>query len=98
MKIKRYIGDSVQDAYQKVRVELGRDAVIINTRKIRRKGIKGFFSKPVIEVVAAVDDYTDTKINDSSNVSNIKKNQDNETSYMSVKGSFHEKLSFSQYK
>ena len=98
MKIKRYIGDSVQDAYQKVRVELGRDAVIINTRKIRRKGIKGFFSKPVIEVVAVVDDYTDTKINDSSNVSNIKKNQDNETSYMSVKGSFHEKLSFSQYK
>ncbi|SHJ06055.1 flagellar biosynthesis protein FlhF [Lutispora thermophila] len=56
MKVKRYIGDNVQDAYQKVREELGRDAVIINTRKIRKKGLKGLFSKPLIEVVAAVDD------------------------------------------
>lgn len=56
MKVKRYIGDNVQDTYHKVREELGRDAVIINTRKIRKKGVKGLFSKPLIEVVAAVDD------------------------------------------
>ncbi|HHY77114.1 MAG TPA: flagellar biosynthesis protein FlhF [Clostridiales bacterium] len=98
MKIKRYIGDSVQDAYQKVKVELGKDAVIINTRKIRRKGIKGFFSKPIIEVVAAVDDYKDIKINDFNYESDTRKSQKNEINYIAGKRSFQEELSFSNYK
>ncbi|WP_372994054.1 flagellar biosynthesis protein FlhF [Lutispora sp.] len=72
MKVKRYIGDNVQDAYQKVKAELGRDAVIINTRKIRKKGIRGFFSKPVIEVVAAIDEYERVLDNHSKNYSTMK--------------------------
>jgi len=75
MKVKRYIGDNVQDAYQKVRAELGRDAVIINTRKIRKKGIKGFFSKPVIEVVAAIDDYERVVNNYNKNYSVIREEE-----------------------
>lgn len=98
MKIKRYIGDSVQDAYQKVKVELGKDAVIINTRKIRKKGIKGFFSKPIIEVVAAVDDYKDIKINEFNYESDIRKSQRKEINYIAGKRSFQEELSFSNYK
>lgn len=57
MKVKRYIGDTAQDALQKVRAELGRDAVIINTRKIKKRGFAGLFTKPLVEVVAAIDDY-----------------------------------------
>ncbi len=56
MKVKRYMGKTNQEALEKVRNSLGNDAIILSTRKIRRKGIKGLFSKPLIEVVAAIDD------------------------------------------
>ncbi|MDF2839659.1 MAG: flagellar biosynthetic protein FlhF [Clostridia bacterium] len=55
MKVKRYVGETAQEAMQKVRSDLGRDAIILNTRKIRRKGLAGVFSKPLIEVVATID-------------------------------------------
>ena len=55
MKVKRYVGETAQEAMQKVKSDLGRDAIILNTRKIRRKGLAGFFSKPLIEVVATID-------------------------------------------
>lgn len=55
MKVKRYVGETAQEALQKVKSDLGRDAIILNTRKIRRKGLAGFFSKPLIEVVATID-------------------------------------------
>jgi len=53
MNIKRYIADDVAEAMDKVRAELGRDAYLLNTRKIRRKGPAGFFRRPLVEVVAA---------------------------------------------
>lgn len=39
-----------------IKNELGRDAVILHTRKLKKGGIFGFFSKELIEVVAAVED------------------------------------------
>jgi len=56
MKVKRYLASDVQEAMIKIRSELGRDAVILNTRKIKKPGIKGYFSKPLVEVVAAIDE------------------------------------------
>jgi flagellar biosynthesis protein FlhF len=56
MKIRRYIGKTNQEAIYKLRRELGSDAVILHTRRIRRPGIFGFLKKPLIEVVAAVDE------------------------------------------
>lgn len=56
MKVKRYIGQTTEEAIQKVREEMGNEAVILNTRKIRQKGLVNFFRKPLIEVVAAVDE------------------------------------------
>lgn len=38
---------------EQIRNELGRDAFILNTRKIKRKGLLGFVRKPLVEVVAA---------------------------------------------
>jgi len=55
MIIKRYIGNTTQEAMAQVKMDLGSDAVILNTRRIRRKGITGWFSKPLMEVTAAID-------------------------------------------
>ncbi len=55
MKVKRYVGETAQEAMQKVKSDLGRDAIILTTRKIRRKGLLGFLTKPLIEVVATID-------------------------------------------
>jgi flagellar biosynthesis protein FlhF len=61
MKVKRYVGETAQEAMQKVRLDLGRDAIILNTRKIRKKGFVGMFSKPLIEVVATIDNDISSK-------------------------------------
>ena len=57
MKIRRYIGKDAQEAILKVRMDLGNDALILNTRKVRQKGFLKMFSKPLVEILAAVDEY-----------------------------------------
>ncbi len=61
MNVKRYIAEDAREAIDKVRQELGSDAYILNTRKIRRKGIFGAFKKPMCEVVAAYDPKSEKK-------------------------------------
>lgn len=39
-----------------VRMELGRDAIILHSHKVKRRGLRGLFSRPMIEVTAATDD------------------------------------------
>lgn len=55
MRVKRYVVDSMPDALQKIRSDLGKDAVILNTKEIRSGGFLGLFSKKKIEVIAATD-------------------------------------------
>jgi flagellar biosynthesis protein FlhF len=55
MRVKRYVVDSMPDALQKIRTDLGKDAVILNTKEIRSGGFLGLFSKKKIEVIAATD-------------------------------------------
>jgi len=43
------------EAMQLVKAELGPDAMIISSRKERRKGILGFFTKPVFRITATVE-------------------------------------------
>lgn len=66
MKIRRYIANNNQEAILKVKMDLGNDALILNTRKIRQKGILGAFSKPRIEVLAAIDEYSSKKEADNN--------------------------------
>jgi flagellar biosynthesis protein FlhF len=62
MRIRRYLGKDAQEAMLKVKIDLGSEAIILSTRKVRRKGIAGFFRKPLTEVLAAVDEeYSDKK-------------------------------------
>lgn len=56
MKIRRYIGKNTQEAILKVKMDLGSDAVILNTRKVKQKGLLKIFAKPMVEVLAAIDD------------------------------------------
>jgi flagellar biosynthesis protein FlhF len=60
MKIRRYIGKDAQEAILKVKMDLGNDALILNTRKVRQKGFLKMFSKPLVEILAAVDEYYGT--------------------------------------
>ena len=56
MKIRRYLGSNTQEAILKVKMDLGNEALILNTRKVRQKGLFKIFSKPMVEVLAAIDE------------------------------------------
>ena len=45
----------MQEAMNQVKETLGRDAIILHTRKFRKGGIGGFFGREMVEVMAAVD-------------------------------------------
>lgn len=73
MIIKKYIVNNMNEAMNRIRYELGQDAVIISQRKIRRSGIKGFFSAKVIEVTAAVDNKNNLQQDVKGSIDAIKK-------------------------
>lgn len=79
MIVKKYLVSNMNEAMNRIRYELGRDAVIINQRKIRRKGLKGFFSPKVLEVTAAIDnkEKINKPVEESINaIKNVLKNKD----------------------
>jgi flagellar biosynthesis protein FlhF len=45
----------MQEGMQQIKQELGPDAIIIQSRKVRQKGIWGFLRPPKVEITAAVD-------------------------------------------
>lgn len=53
MNIKRYLVKDMQEAMVKIKNQLGSDAVILSNRPVRKKGIAGWFGKPMIEVMVA---------------------------------------------
>ncbi len=56
MQIKSFKAPTLKEAMANVKAELGSDAVILHTNKIKKGGILGFHSKEIIEVIAAVED------------------------------------------
>jgi len=55
MFVKRYLVNDMQEAMARIRTELGEDAVILNSKFVRQKGVSNFFKKKKLEVVAAYD-------------------------------------------
>ncbi|MCU9612086.1 flagellar biosynthesis protein FlhF [Caldibacillus lycopersici] len=55
MKVKKYVAPTMPEAMKKIRAELGRDAVILNSKIVYKGGFFGLFRKKNIEVIAAVD-------------------------------------------
>ena len=45
MKIKRYIVKSLPQAVQQIRLELGENAVILNTKEMKTGGFLGLFQR-----------------------------------------------------
>lgn len=56
MKYKRFIAKDSKEAADMIRAEMGSDAIIVSTKNIKKKGIKGWFSKPEVEVVAVMEE------------------------------------------
>ncbi|GAV26174.1 flagellar biosynthesis regulator FlhF [Carboxydothermus islandicus] len=56
MKIKKYTARDMAEALQMIKFDLGPEAMILESRKVRQPGILGFFKPPVLEVLAAVDE------------------------------------------
>lgn len=56
MQIKSFKAPTLKEAMANVKSELGVDAVILHTNKIKKGGILGFHAKEIVEVIAAVED------------------------------------------
>lgn len=55
MKVKKFIAPTMPEAMKMIRNELGKDAVILNSKVVQKGGLFGFFTKKSIEVIAAID-------------------------------------------
>jgi len=62
MQTRTFQAANMSEAMQLVKAELGPDAMIISSKKERRKGLLGFFTKPVFRIVATVDSPPQRKI------------------------------------
>ena len=56
MRIKVFQAAAMKDAMAQVKDELGDDAVILHTKKIKKGGILGYGAKEIFEVTAALDE------------------------------------------
>lgn len=56
MIIKKFQAESENAAVLLAKKELGKDAIVMNIKKITPKGIYRIFKKPTVEVTAAIDD------------------------------------------
>ena len=55
MLVKRYHANDMQKAMDQIIRELGSDAVILSSRKVREKGFKNLFKRKILEVMVAYD-------------------------------------------
>lgn len=61
MIVKRYVVKDMPEALAKIRQDLGNNAMILSSKKIKQRGFLGIFSTFQLEVVAAVNDLEPTK-------------------------------------
>jgi len=57
MKVKKFTGKNIQEIYQQIKLEMGKDAVILHTKKQKKGGFFGFFAKDYYDVTAAVEEF-----------------------------------------
>jgi len=55
MLVRTFQAGEMSEALKMVKAEMGLDAMILSSKKERRKGILGYFSKPYFEVTAALE-------------------------------------------
>lgn len=62
MKIRRFVADSFQEALNQAKLEMGREAIILHSRKFKQGGFLGLFAKQRFEVTVAVDEDARTRL------------------------------------
>ncbi|PAE21406.1 flagellar biosynthesis protein FlhF [Robertmurraya siralis] len=61
MKVKKFVASSMPEAMKRIRAELGNDAVILNSKIVYTGGFLGLFRKRCIEVIAAMDQVSNSR-------------------------------------
>jgi flagellar biosynthesis protein FlhF len=97
MVIKKYLVKNISEGLTRIRYELGKDAIIISQRKVRKPGLKGLFSKKVIEVTAAVENSSNQDKNNFNQDKNyLKKDEEFQNSLESIKRLMQDEVSISR--
>ena len=97
MVIKKYVVKNMNEGLTRIRYELGKDAIIISQRKVRKPGLKGLFSKKVIEVTAAVENSSNAEKNNFNQDKNyLKKDEEFQNSLESIKRLMQDEVSISR--
>jgi len=60
MRIKRFSAPTLKEAVVQMKKELGSDAIILESRKVKKDGIFDFSKKERMEIIAALDNYRDS--------------------------------------
>ncbi|MBV4426928.1 flagellar biosynthesis protein FlhF [Clostridium tyrobutyricum] len=71
MIVRKYKARNMHEAILKIRRELGKNAVIISQRKIRKSGLLGLFSQKIFEVTVTADNSDTRDINDYDTTESI---------------------------
>ncbi len=56
MRIKKFVAPTLREATEMLKKELGDNAIILGTRRIKQPGLLGFFKPELIEVVGAIEE------------------------------------------
>ncbi len=56
MQIKKFVGTTMKEATERMRAELGPDAIILNTRRVTSGKMLNFLGKDMLEITAALDE------------------------------------------
>jgi len=56
MRIKKYVTTTIKEALVQIKQELGENAVILHSKKVKQGGIRDLLSREMYEVTAAVDE------------------------------------------
>ncbi len=78
MKLKKYEAPTEEEAIEMVKQELGMEALILNIKKVKPRGMFSLFKNSYVEVTAAYDDKPSAKTEVKKESGSNKKNNNNE--------------------
>ncbi|MBQ3545078.1 MAG: flagellar biosynthesis protein FlhF [Lachnospiraceae bacterium] len=62
MIIKKFTAETEQEAVMQAKEEMGSNAIVLNIKTIKQRGIRKFFKKDIVEVTAALEEKTTASI------------------------------------
>lgn len=62
MRLKTYTVNNLPEGMAQIKKDLGEDALILNTKKVKTRGFLGLFRKEKLEIIAAVEPKSTTRV------------------------------------